>query len=120
MKTDYTKNELTNLVSTFYKGLLTFDKAIALFELEYSFTPTIIKRLDIVSEDYIASMNFPEIASAENLTYMKDLQDSGATNMFAANSFIQAALCCSRKEASELLGIYMKHYEELYYPENNL
>jgi len=120
MKTNYTKNELTNKVSGFYKGYLTIDKALKLFDLEYGFTPTLVERKNIVDEAFIATMDYPSYIDAESLTYMKDLQESGVTNMFAATPYIQAALLLDRKEAADLLKTYMKDYELIYYPENTL
>jgi hypothetical protein len=74
----------------------------------------------IVNQSFLDSQNFPESVTVESLTYMKELQDSGVTNMFSCTGYIQNALMYSRKEAKELLSVYMKNYEEIYFPENFL
>ena len=120
MKTEYTKNELTNKVSTFYNGYLDLNKALKLFEIEYGFVPTIIERPNLINQKFCDAQNYPDFINPESLTYMKDLQESGVVNMFMATGHIQAALLLGREEARELLTTYMKDYQDIYYPEQAL
>ena len=116
----YTKTGLITEVSKFYKGALDFKKALVIFELEYGFYPDIEETKQIVNQEFIDSMNYPESVTVEALTYMKELQESGAVNLFSSTPFIQNALAYSRQEAKELLMVYMKDYDKIYYPENTL
>ena len=116
----YTKTGLITEVSKFYKGALDYEKALIIFEVEYGFMPELEETKQMINQEFIDSMDYPESVTAEALTYMKELQESGATNMFAATPFIQNALAYSKQEARELLKVYMTDYDKIYYPENSL
>jgi len=117
MNLKMTKTELITEVSKFYSRQLSFEKALDLFELEYGYKPEIIEKNNLVNEGFVKSMGYPWFVTPEALTFMKELQESGATNMFGATPYIQNALGLSKNNAKELLMIYMKDYNEIYYPE---
>ena len=119
MKT-FTKTNLITEVNKFYLGALTFEKALTLFELEYGYIPEIVEPKILVNQEFIDTMNYPEYVDAEALTYMKELQENGAVNMFGATPYIQNALMLNKEEARTLLKIYMKDYQLIYYPEQTL
>jgi hypothetical protein len=112
-----TKNELFAKVSEFYKGYLDVDKALTLYELHYGEIPEIEEAKFLMTQEYVDGFGYPEYITAEALTYIKELQESGVVNMFQSVPFIQAALGFTAKEAKELLSIYMKDYTKIYYPE---
>ena len=115
-----TKNELLNKVSSFYSGYLTTDKALKLFDIEYGYTPEITQNTLSVSDADIKALNLPEHVTPEALSFVKDLQESGVVNMFAATPNIQAGLLVERQEAKDILSAYMKHYTFLFHPEDML
>lgn len=115
-----TQTELLTSVATFYKAPLTLEKALKIFVMEYGFVPEIVDAKNIVNQEFIDSQNYPECVTTEALTYMKELQDSGVTNMFQAVPYIQQALGYSAKDAKTLLMTYMTDYTKIYYPENLL
>ena len=112
-----TKNELFAKVSEFYKGFLDLEKALTLYELHYGTRPEIEDSEILMTQEYLTNLGYPEFVTPEALTYLKELQESGVTNMFNSIPYIQAALGYDRREASEVLKIYMKDYEKIYYPE---
>jgi len=115
-----TENQLFNKVSEFYRGALTIDKALKLYEFEYNTVPEIIESKQIVSDKYISTLGYPEYCDANAFTFMKELQESGVVNMFGAVPNIQYGLFLGKKEATKLLTIYMKDYDKIYNPENLL
>ena len=116
----FTKTGLITEVSKFYKGALNFDKALKIYELEYGRTPTIIVAKNIINEDFITNNNYPSFVTTEALTFMKELQESGAVNMFVSTPYIQNALMLDKEDARALLLIYMEDYTKIYYPEETL
>jgi len=119
MKT-FTETGLITEVTKFYKGALYFEKALKLFEIEYGYIPEINKPKQIIDEDFVSSQNYPEYVTSEALSYMKELQESGAVNMFFAVPYIMNALFLVKKEAVDLLKIYIEDYTKIYYPEKTL
>ena len=119
MKT-FTETGLITEVNKFYKGALYFEKALKIYEIEFGYTPKIIETENIINEDFIANSNYPDFVTTEALSFMKELQDSGAVNMFGATPYIQNALMLDKGDATELLLIYMKDYTKIYYPEQTL
>ena len=117
MKTQMTETELITEVGKFYDRSLFLDKALKLYEMEYGYVPEIVKPDLLINQEFVDSMNFPECVTPEALTYMKELQESGVTNMFSSAPFIQQALMYSRQDAKTLLMTYMKHYTKIYFPE---
>ncbi len=115
-----TKTELITKVNEFYKGALDTRKALKIFEIEFGYKPEIIEPTPILNQSFIDSQNYPECVTVEALTYMKELQDSGVTNMFSATPYIQNALIVTREEAKDILSVYMKDYTKIYYPEELL
>ena len=119
MKT-YTAHELKIEVSKFYNGNLTLAKCLKLFEIEYGFKPTIIKEKPLhfcVNTAVIKKHATCDAINEENLIFMKKLQEGGSVNMFAARHEIQKHLGIDSNSAKSLLMFYMKHYTEIYYPE---
>ncbi len=111
-----TSTQLITEVSKFYKGALDHHKALKLFEIEYGYIPEIVKP----NKKDVFLSNYPDFVTEEALSYMKELQESGAVNMFASTPYIQNALALDHKQAKELLMIYMSDYEKIYHPENLL
>jgi len=110
-----TEFELKSKVREFYKRPLTLDKALKLFKMEYGYTPEIENDTQIISINI--PPNAPDIATKENLAYMKKLQESGTVNMFASINRISLDLIIDTKSAQELLLFYMKNYNLIYFPE---
>tara|TARA_R110000772_G_scaffold57747_1_gene130634 strand:- start:5514 stop:5699 length:186 start_codon:yes stop_codon:yes gene_type:complete len=48
----------------------------------------------------------------EYFGYLKTLRNSGVTNMFGAAPYLETAFGLSRKEAREVLAIWMKSFSE--------
>jgi len=48
----------------------------------------------------------------EYFGYLETLRDSGVTNMFGAAPYLETAFGLSRKEAREVLAIWMKSFSE--------
>ena len=115
-----TSTQLITEVSKFYKGSLDIYKALKLFEIEYGYEPEIVQPENIINESFIQNAGYPDFVTPEALSYMKELQESGAVNMFSSVSYIQNALALSIKQAKELLMIYMKDYTMIYHPEELL
>lgn len=44
--------------------------------------------------------------------YLEDLKDSGVTNMFGAAPFLMEEFGLTRKEATSILGDWMRNYGE--------
>ena len=119
-KTKMTMTELMTEVGTFYKRALHPEKALQLFEMEYGYLPEIIEPNPLINQKFIDAQDYPECVTVEALTYMKELQESGVTNMFQAVPYIQQALMYDRHEARDLLMVYMKDYTKIYFPEMSL
>jgi hypothetical protein len=119
VKKEYTETELLSFVSTFYNGNLHLEKAIKIFEIEYGFTPEIIQKdKNYVTDEWCRNRGFPWFVNSKSVQYMKELQESGITNMFESVPYIQNALGYDYQSAKGLLQYYMKYYEEFYYPQN--
>jgi len=125
MKTEMTKLELYNEVQKNYKGVLTLDKALALFDLENGYKPDIITlgrhpfhiddaTIAMLSDKYEADFR------SEHFEFMKDIQDSGVCNMVVGDirNRIQNYFLCDNVEPSKIHSAYMNEYELLYFPEN--
>ena len=52
----------------------------------------------------------PEIVTDEHLTYLDDLRESGATNMFGAGTFVQEEFGTSRQDSKDILTYWMKTF----------
>jgi hypothetical protein len=116
----FTETELNIFVGTFYKGSnLNFEKSKKIFELEFGFEPNIkeseraIETFDLVFK----RKNAPDFFENEHFIFLKELQDTGVTNMFLAGEFISREFGLEPSEAKEVLKFYMKNYNELYFPE---
>ena len=122
MKKSFTEHEIKTEVSKFYNGYLDLGKCLKLFKIEYGFTPTIIEDISSKSINLttIKKYNASEAVNEENLIFMKKLQEGGSVNMFCARPEIQKHLFLTSEGAKELLNFYMKHYIEIYYPEELL
>ena len=44
--------------------------------------------------------------------YLENLRKSGVTNMFGAAPYLEKSFGLSRKEATEILSDWMKHYKK--------
>ena len=117
-----TKFALYNEVQKNYKGYLTLEKALVLFELDNGYVPEIEEdNYTVYINDLIITKynkdNDTDI-TVQDLIFMKELQNSKVCNMITESSnIIQTRLSMSRKEAKELLSLYIYHYNEIYYPE---
>lgn len=54
----------------------------------------------------------PEFLTDEHLEYLDRLRDSGATNMFGAGSYIEAAFGLDKREARAALVYWMSTFSE--------
>lgn len=55
----------------------------------------------------------PEIVKEEHLTYLDDLRESGATNMFGAASYLADTFPeIDRRESRTILAYWMDSFEE--------
>ena len=54
----------------------------------------------------------PEIVEEEHLTYLDDLRESGATNMFGAGEWLEDEFGLGKREARTVLGYWMKTFGE--------
>ena len=57
-------------------------------------------------------MERPEIVTDEHLTFLDELRESGATNMFGAGLYLQNEFGLGRNEAGEILNYWMKTFGE--------
>ena len=110
-----TKNKLFFEVQKFYKGVLTEEKAIKLYEFEYGETPELETNRDLFGQRDFSE--YPWFVNAKSLTFMKDLQESGAVNMFSSTAIISSSLHLDKNDSKELLMVYIKDYTKIYYPE---
>jgi len=53
----------------------------------------------------------------EVFSYLDDLRDSGATNMFGASPYLEEQFNMSRKVSQKLLGLWMKTFKSDVTPE---
>ena len=120
MKIEMTETELITEVGKFYSNSLYLEKAMMLYEMEYGYRPEIVEPKNIINQEFVDSMGFPECVTAKALIFMKELQEGGTVNMFASSGHIQQALMVDRQTAKEILMTYIKYYTEIYYPENAL
>jgi hypothetical protein len=49
--------------------------------------------------------------TAKHFAYLDNLRESGATNMFAAGHWVENAFNLSRKDASAIVGAWMKTFD---------
>lgn len=54
----------------------------------------------------------PEIVEEEHLTYLDDLRESGATNMFGAGEWLEDEFGLGKREARTVLEYWMKTFGE--------
>ena len=54
----------------------------------------------------------PEIVEDEHLTYLDDLRESGATNMWGAGAYLEIRFDIERSPASKILSYWMESFEE--------
>jgi hypothetical protein len=120
LKTAYTETELIATVSTFYNAPVDLDKAIKIFEIEYGFIPEIIENevVEYVTDEWCREQGYPRFINSKAITFMKELQESGVTNMLESTPYIMNALGYDKKMAKELLITYITDYEKFYHPEN--
>ena len=125
MKFEMTEFELFNEVQKTYKGFLTIEKALLLFDMDNGYTPKIIKdtetfAIDQSIIDKINTLNGNDHCTITAMIYMKNLQESGAVNMIVGpvRNTIQTALLVDKNEAATIHKAYMNHYTELYHPED--
>lgn len=120
----YTVFELKQEVGQYYKGYLTLEKAIKVYELEHGITPEIIEEqeYEYVNPLIFEKYNLPESCNVNSLRFMKQLQDSGEVNMIIGDirNIIQQRLLVDKSTAVEIHKCYMEHYQELYFPEELL
>jgi hypothetical protein len=116
----FTETELISYVSTFYNAPLTLDKAIKIFELEFGVEPEIMpsEREEYVTDEWCREQGYPWFINSKAITFMKELQESGVTNMLESTPYIMNALGYDKKMARELLMTYITDYEKFYHPEN--
>ena len=119
MKTEFTKTELISFVSSFYNSKLDFDKALKIFEIEFGFKPSIKEKSEThVTDEWCKEQGYPWFINAESVSFMKELQESGITNMMESTPHIMNALGYDEKTAKELLLAYIIEYDKFYHPEN--
>lgn len=120
MKTEFTETDLILEVAKLYNGYLTLDKAIKIYEMEYGIKPEIVESekeyIYVGYQDVVDNGDMPDGVTVEHLIFMKDLQESGNVNMFAAIPEIEKCLRVDRGLASNILSVYMKQYSLLYDP----
>ena len=54
----------------------------------------------------------PEIVTEAHLTYLDELRESGATNMFGSGSYVQAKFGVSKADAMTIVMYWMESFEE--------
>lgn len=119
-----TEFELKSEVSKFYKGSITIEKALKLYELEFGTIPTIeedTSNLEVkwpVNTSIFEKYDLPTSVNEDSMRFMKQLQESGIVNMFMSAPHVQQMLLVSSTESVEIVSAYMKYYDELFYAEN--
>jgi hypothetical protein len=53
----------------------------------------------------------PDYITDEHLTYLDDLRESGATNMFGASPYLQETFDLTRHDANRVLTYWMETFE---------
>jgi hypothetical protein len=100
-----------------YKGVLTLDKAINFLKFENGWDVEIIeKEYPHISKAVCDRYNVTQ----KQMQFMKDLQESGEVNMFACSGIVQQRLLLERDDAKNVVMTYIKHYTEIYFPEQML
>lgn len=105
-----TKNRLLIAAATLYNGKLDMDFAEMLVKRELDDFEVIDNVEHDMDLDFISSTGY----TPEDFAFVKDLQESGAVNMFLARPFIINCLHKSEDDARDLLMLYMKHYGKIY------
>tara|TARA_R110002012_G_C11290402_1_gene571936 strand:- start:269 stop:460 length:192 start_codon:yes stop_codon:yes gene_type:complete len=54
----------------------------------------------------------PTVVEEEHLTFLDELRESGATNMFGAAPYLESAFDLERKEARIVLSYWMQSFSE--------
>lgn len=116
MKT-LTKLELKLEVSKIYTGYLTHEKSLKLFELEHGYIPKIIEpESEVVNSSVFKKYNLPDYTN--EMQELKRIQETSQYNMIVGfRSVIARLFFVDRKTAEEIHNCYLKHYTDLYYPE---
>lgn len=122
---EFTESELLIKVSTFYNAPLDIEKAKAIYEITFGIAPTIVDKELIVSfEDNFNSLkdagSVDDDIYYEHLKFTKELQESGATNMFIARPYIENGCDVSNEHAGRILKCFMEKYENIFLPEDLL
>ena len=118
LKNKYTKTELISTVKSFYNSTVDLKKALKIFEIEFGYIPEIVeKNKEYVTDEWCRENGYPDFVNAESVRFMKELQESGVTNMLMATPYIMDGLGYDKKTAKELLMIYITDYTKFYNPE---
>jgi hypothetical protein len=119
-----TETELLTLVSVFYRtqNLITIEKAIKVFEIEFGFRPDLIENTEstFVDTSIFKKYNGSDFLEAKYFEYLYELQQSGATNMFAARPYLLQVFDITQEESKEIMKFYISYYTELFFPEDCL
>ena len=59
-----------------------------------------------------STVSKPVALHDKHLTYLDNLRESGATNMFGAGAYLQERFAMSRKDANEILTYWMTTFEQ--------
>jgi len=54
----------------------------------------------------------PSIVAEEHLTFLDNLRESGATNMFGAGPYVEQSFGVSSREAKEIVVYWMNSFDE--------
>jgi len=124
MDLQMTKFNLFHEVQKNYKGALSIDKALILFDMENGYTPEIIEeKVDnyAVSQAIIDIINEKEgtYLTVEQMVWMKQMQEKGTINMIIGDirNVTQTTFVIPYNDAASIHRCYMAYYKELYCPE---
>ena len=65
-----------------------------------------------MKNENIMSVERPEIVEDEHLTYLDELRESGATNMFGATPYVQREFGIDADESGKILQYWMDSFSE--------
>jgi len=54
----------------------------------------------------------PELVTDDMLEYLDELRDSGATNMYGAGRWLEAAFCLPKRDARTVLTYWMETFSQ--------
>ena len=111
---ELTEFECLQEAGKLYNGILTIDKAIKFLNFEYNWDIKIVEDKSI-NINSIACEKYD--VTKDEMEFMKKLQESGEVNMFSSIDIITKRLLVTDKIAKHILSVYIKHYDEIYYPQ---